>query len=81
MTFHYKKDYLYFSLVTFVAITSVLNPTIVTGLKVLSILAVMLAFYFEMNTFTVTIESDSTRVYSKVFLIYKISTINTSRID
>lgn len=69
MTFHSKMNYLNFLTVTFVAITAVLNPTIVTGLKVLSILAVMLVFYFEMNTFTVTIEHDSIE-YTRKFLSF-----------
>jgi hypothetical protein len=61
MTFHSKKDYLNFSLVTLTGIIAFFNPNTVTSLKVVCVLAAISVFYVLMNTFTVTIESDSTR--------------------
>ena len=63
MTFHYKKDYLYFSLLTLVAIIAFFNPNTVVSLKIVCVLAAISTFYIAMNTFSVTIKSDSTRVY------------------
>ena len=69
MTFHFKKKFLYFSLVTLVAIITSFNPNTVTSLKIVCILAAISGFYIVMNTFTVTIESDSIE-YTRKFFSY-----------
>lgn len=56
MEFHSKRDYLNFSLFTFVALIAIFNPTTVHLLKVLCVLALITIFFFAMKTHTATIK-------------------------
>ena len=69
MTFHYKKNFLYYSLLTLVAIIAIFNPNTMVSLKIVCVLAAISGFYIAMNTFSVTIKSDSIE-YTRKFFSY-----------
>ncbi len=72
MTYHSKRDYLNFFLVTFLAIVAFFNPVTVPTLKVLCVLASIFTFYFAMTIYTATIDRDSIQ-YTRKFFSFTIS--------
>ena len=67
MVYHSKRDYLNCSIVTFMAVVAVFNPTTVTTLKFLCVLAAISVFFVTMTTYTATIEKDSIQYVRQFF--------------
>ena len=67
MEFHSKREYLHFFTFTFAGIITIFNPTITSGLKILFVLALIVAFYFTMTIHTATIKKDSIQYLIKFF--------------
>lgn len=67
MEFHSKRDYLYFWIFSLTQLLAIFNPTIVSSLKVLCVLALILVFYFAMTTHTVIINKDSIQFSKQLF--------------
>ena len=67
MEFHSKRDYLYFSMFTLVQLMAIFNPTTVSSLKVLCVLALILVFYVAMTTHTVMMKKDSIQFSKQLF--------------
>ncbi|MEK4700201.1 hypothetical protein MKX47_11440 [Solibacillus sp. FSL R7-0668] len=72
MAFHSKRDYLNLSIVTFMTLIAIFNPTTVLSLKVLCVLAFLTVFFFAMMTRTATINKDSIK-YETNFFSFTIS--------
>lgn len=69
MVYHSKRDYLNCFTVTFLAVVAFFNPTTVTTLKVLAVLAAISVFFVAMTTYTATIEKDSIQYVRNFFSI------------
>ena len=72
MEFHSKRDYLYFSIFAFAQLIAIFNPTTVSSLKVLCVLALIQVFFFTLTTYTATINKDTIQ-YTKKFFSFTIS--------